>query len=299
MISFLPVSILGYAFTAGSIIIDKILLKYSLPNPLAYTFYINILGLLALLVIPFGVKFEPNATIFAIFSGIFFVAALFTFFEGLKIGEASVVGPFVGALNPLFTLIIAYFFFSQAITNSQLLAFLVVMAGALILTTNIWMAKLGFNQQLFWMVTSGIFWALAYTFLRQAFLNGDLLSSLVFSRLAGGLFVLPILAAPALRSKIFSAKSGKFSLQKTGLLLIVGQSMGALSGLLLAFATALASPALVNSLFGVQYLIILSVSLLLAKNHPQLLDENLSKGVLAQKIVGASILSWGVYLLAQ
>ena len=74
--------------------------------------------------------------------------------------------------------------------------------------------------------------------------------------------------------------------------------MGAAQGFLLALAVSLASPALVNSLFGMQYLVILGVSLALAKKAPQLLDENLSKAVVWQKILGAGILSLGVYLLS-
>lgn len=299
MISFLPVSILGYAFSAGSLVIDKILLRHSLPNPLAYTFYINMLGFLTILVIPFGVKFESAQVFYAAISGIFFTFALFTLFKGLKVGETSVVGPVVGTLNPLFTLILSSLLFNQAITGNQLTGFLVVLTGALILTLNLWISKIKLNQQLFWMIFSGFLWALAYIFLKQAFLSGDILSGIVISRLSGSFLILPIIAIPFFRKQIFFFKTEKFSLRKTGILLLVGQTMGALSGLLLAFATALANPALVNSLFGVQYLVILAVALVLAKKQPQLLDENLSKSVLVQKIIGAGILSYGVYLLSK
>lgn len=299
MISFLPVSILGYVFSAGSLIIDKILLRHSLPNPLAYTFYINMLGFLAILVIPFGVKFEATQIIYAAISGIFFTFALFTLFEGLKVGEASVVGPLVGALNPLFTLVLAYIFLSQDINSNQAWGFAVVMTGALILTFNLWITKLRLNKQLFWIFTSGLLWALAYLFLRQAFLNGEILSGIVISRLSGSLFILPVITVPTFRKQIFTFHSEQFSLRKVGLLLLIGQTMGGLTGLLLSFATALANPALVNSLFGIQYLVILAVALLLSRKHPKLLDENLSRNVLMQKIVGAGILSWGVYLLSK
>lgn len=297
--SFLPISILGYAFTAGAIIIDKILLKHSLPSPLAYTFYISVLGLLAIFFIPFGVKTDLQTIILASVSGIFFIFALFTLFQGLKIGEASVVGPVTGALNPLFTLIIAALFFNQHLTQNQLIAFMVVMAGALILTFNLWANKLRFNEPLFWMVVSGLFWALAYIFLKEAFLRSDILSGIIINLTSRGVLVLPILLISNFRKQIFSSTTGRFSVQKTGLLLLFGQSMGALSGLLLSWGVALANPALVNSLFGVQYLVILIVALILAKNHPQLLDENLTKGILAQKILGAGILSLGVYLLSK
>jgi len=298
--NFLPFAIIGYGFTAGSIVIDKILLRHSLPNPLAYTFYISILGLLAVLVIPFGVKFDSTPAAFSILSGVFSTIALYTLFQALKGGEASVVGPVVGALNPLFTIIISSIFLSQDLTYDQLGAFSILMLGAIILTFNIWVNKLRTNQQLLWIVTSGLFWALGYTFLRQAFLTGDLLSGLAISRLGGGLFVLPVLFIPILKSKLVISKpTGKISLKKTGLLLLFGQTMGALSGLLLSFATSLANPALVNSLFGVQYLVILIVALVLGKAHSSLLEERLTRFALIQKVIGAGVLSWGVYLLSK
>jgi len=75
--------------------------------------------------------------------------------------------------------------------------------------------------------------------------------------------------------------------------------MGAVQGFLLTFAVSLANPALVNSLFGIQYLVILTTSLLLSKSHPNLLGERLTKAIILQKVTGSIILSIGLYLLAQ
>jgi len=91
--NFLPFAIIGYGFTAGSIVIDKILLRHSLPNPLAYTFYISILGLLAVLVIPFGVKFDSTPAAFSILSGVFSTIALYTLFQALKARQVDVQIP--------------------------------------------------------------------------------------------------------------------------------------------------------------------------------------------------------------
>ena len=96
MIGFLPISILGYALNGGSILIDKILIKHSLPNPFIYTFYINLFAFLTLFLIPFGVVFNSQSILFCGLSGIMFTIALLTFFQSLKEGEASVVGPIVG-----------------------------------------------------------------------------------------------------------------------------------------------------------------------------------------------------------
>ena len=74
--------------------------------------------------------------------------------------------------------------------------------------------------------------------------------------------------------------------------------MGAISGLLISFGITLASASLVNSLFGVQYLVILFAAIFFAKKYPHLLEE-LSRKVVTQKVVGIVIISVGLYLLAR
>src|SRR3989344_2518330 len=137
--SFLPIAVLAYALSGGAIIIDKILLKTSLPNPLTYAFYISLLQLLVLLLIPFGFSLNLGTPAYlAIISGIFYVFALYTFFASLKKNEASVVGPLVGMLNPFFTILLGSLFLSQTLTPIQNFAVFILILGALILTLNIW-----------------------------------------------------------------------------------------------------------------------------------------------------------------
>lgn len=299
--NFLPVAILAYAFNGGAILIDKILLKTSVPNPLTYAFYINLLQLLVLVLIPFGFTLHfGQATYLAIISGIINVFALYAFFASLKANEASIVGPVVGTLNPFFALLLGGLFLNQLLTPTQYLSFFILVFGAIILTFNIWLGKMRFNKNLFWIAAAGLLFALSYILLRQSFLSLSFLDGLIISRASAGFFVLFFLLLPSLRKQIFSSKSASnsFNSKSTLILLAVGQTLGALSGLLITYGTSLTSPAIVNSLFGVQYLVILIAALFLAKKNPKLLDEKLTKGVIIQKISGALVISVGLYLLA-
>lgn len=299
--SFLPIAILAYALNGGSIIIDKILLNKALPNPFIYTFYISILGLLALFLLPFGVTFQSLPIILAIFSGIFFVFGLLTTFQALIKSEASVVGPVVGSLNPVFTLILGSIFLAEVLSPSQTMAFFVIIFGALILTLNQLLANFKFNKQLLLMVLSGFMFAISYILLRQSFIASNFLTGLIFSRVGAGAFVILFLLFPKIKAQIFISKLSQNHFKNpTTILLFMGQFIGAASGLLINFAVSLANPALVNALFGVQYLVILGVAIFLAHEHQaKLLGENLQKWVILQKIAGAGVLSWGVYLLSK
>lgn len=293
--SFIPFAIIGYSLTAGAIVIDKILLKHSVPNPFVYGFYINLLGLLTLILAFFGANFDSPALLYGSISGIVYVFAFVTMFQALKVGQASVVGPTVGALNPLFTLLILAIFFNATLSQPEFIGFFVVIFGAVLLTFDIWRKGLNLNRQLFWITISGLLWALAYIFLKETFENSNFFGGLVITRAAAGLFVLPWLLIPSFRKQAFHTSVKK---PRTSALLFLGQGMGALSGIFINYGVLLANPALVNSLFGIQYLVILIVALLLQKKHGHLLDEKLTKATILQKSIGVMILSYGVYLLS-
>ena len=151
--TFVLIAVSAYTFNAISTIIDKILLKKSIPEPFVYTFYINVLGLLSLILIFFG--FHPNmhSIIFGTLSGIVTVFALLTYFKSLKITEASVAGPIIGSLNPLFSLIIGSLIFGQLLSNQQYLACILIIIGGVTITLNLWLQKIKINHQIFYMVS--------------------------------------------------------------------------------------------------------------------------------------------------
>ncbi|MDO8618897.1 MAG: EamA family transporter [Candidatus Daviesbacteria bacterium] len=299
MSPFIPIAILGNVLNAGATVVDKILLNKQLPNILSYIFYINILGLLAIFLIPFGFTFNISALTVAFTSGLVFVVALFAFFQALKKGEASVVAPIVGVLTPGFTFLIGTFF-GQSLTNSQMLAFIVLLLGSVILTLSSWMSKIKLNTQIGFMILAGALFAVHYLLAKESYTQSNFITGLVGGRVGSGILVASFLLFAKGRSEIFASKirQNNFA-NKTSVLLIFGQTMGGLFGLLNNYAISLASPALVNSLFGVQYVVIVIVALVLYKNHPDLLGEKLSVWIILQKIVGVVVMSFGLYLLTQ
>lgn len=298
--SFLPIAILAYALAAGSIVADKILLKKSVQDPAVFTFFVNILQFSVILLIPFGFTFQFNqATLLAVASGAVSVLALYTFFVSLKYNEAAITGPLVGAFNPLAALLIEGFFLGQLLTSGQYLAIAVLILGTIVFTHDQWISSLRLNNRFVWIVASGILFGIAYVLLRQVFLETSFVNGLVISRVSAAAFAATFLILPGVRRQIFSPDQKSPIVSHSALALTIGaQAMGGLSGLLISFGITLASASLVNSLFGVQYLVILAAALIFAKKYPHLLEE-LSGKVITQKIIGVAIISIGLYLLAR
>lgn len=297
--NFIPIAIVAYALNALSILVAKAQLSSSIPNPLSYAFFSGILQLVALFLIPFGfsLDFSLNVTILSLASGITFVLATIYLMQSIKDNEASVAGPVVGGLNPLFALILGSLLLNQALTSTQTISILVLVAGAGVLTGSFWVKRLYFDRRLLVLIASGALYGLSYVFLREIFLQTSFINGLVLTRVAAGLFSISLLAVPVFRRQIFIKPKG--GTRQTGVIFLAGQLAGGISSFLIFYAVSLANSALVNSFFGVQYLVIMAAALLLAKRAPQLLDEKLSLLTIFQKIAGALIMSLGLYLLAK
>lgn len=299
--NFLLVATVAYILVAGSAVVDKILLRKSVSSPLVFTFDVNVLQILVLFLIPFGFSFTlDKATFLAIASGITSVLALYAFFLSLKVNETSVASSIVGTFNPIFALLLESFLLGMFLTTNQTLAIIILIIGSAILTINHKFSSLEFNHKFIPMIVSGFLFGLSYVLLRQTFLHTSFVNGLVISRVAASLFVLMLLLLPKIRKEIFSPRANSAVSSKGSFaIMISGQIMAGLSGLLITYGITLASPAIINSLFGIQYPVILIIAVLLAKKYPHVLDEHLSKRVIAQKALGVIVLSIGLYLLTK
>lgn len=294
--SFLPISIISYLLGGVSTIVDKTIINNEVKSPLVYTFILGALNFVVIFFMLVGARFTSgDALLFSVLSGVFSALALVAFFQALREFDLLVTSPLVGVLNPLFSLLIGAIFLNQYLTPVQLQAFILLTIGSVVITFNLWWKKHALNTHLLWIIASGFLFALSYVFLKSAFDEGKFLDVLMTSRLAMGFFVLIFIAFKDVRKQIFASKITKNHFaNKTSYLILLGQSTGTISGLMLVYAISLANPALVNSMFGVQFVVLLVAALFLSKDHPILLHENLTRKVLAQKILGIIIFTIGL-----
>lgn len=278
--SYLPVTILAYLLNSIAVIIDKFLLNKAIPNPLTYVFYISMFSLVMLLALPF--THLPSIPIFVLasLSTLFWTLGAYLMFKAIKIGQVSSVVPIIGTLIPVLLLLHAAFF--AVLPQSQLLAAGILILGLIILV----LPQFHLGKEIFWEFLSALFFALSYLVLREAFQRENFLTVLVYSR-----FVL----IPLGLAVFFMPKTPKVKLNR---LFLVGQAAGGAQQLLLIYAISLASPALVNSLQGVQYVFLFLFSLILAKKFPAVFEEKRSLLILLSKILGIGLIGVGLYLLA-
>ena len=121
----LAVSSIGYLLNAISIAINKALLSKDIPSPSVMAILIAILGMITIVLIPFGVSsLSANTLLISLLAGATFVAATYTMFAALQKGEASNIPAFIGGFQPIILFIIAALFLGEKLTNNQFIGFI-------------------------------------------------------------------------------------------------------------------------------------------------------------------------------
>lgn len=289
------VAIIAQVFNGTVSVFDKFLLQRTL-KPTVFAFWISLTSLSAFILLPFGFQIPVgNQWFLDLAAGATFVLAVIFLYEALQKEELTRVVPIIGALTPIFTLIIAYFFLGEILTSNQFIAVLILILGVFLLTyrhspkPSNWLI-------LVCAILAAFGFALSSVLMKEVFNQQPFIAGLAWSRL-GGLIIIPIVLFDRVsREEIFK----KRELPKKGNIIIfgVGRIFSASGFVLINLAYAILNPAIVNALAGVQYAYLFVAGLMLGKFWPQLFSEKLERRYLFSKIAGLVIIIIGTVILS-
>ena len=300
--SWILLVIIAHFFNAGIFIIDRYLLKKGFPNPLSYTFYVGILSIFILLLIPFGFSLPAiSQIILALVAGGIWLLALFVFYTALHQGESSRVVPTVGGFIPLFTLVLSFIFLGERLNPRELIAFCFLVGGGVFLSLLVTRAqnfssnkKICLNKAFAPALWAALFFAIYYVMTKFIFLHQSFVNGLIWIRLGSALTAAFLLIPSGFRRRIF--KKTRTIEKKTLKIFFSARALGLMAGLLIYLAIYLGSVTLVNALQGTQYLFLLFLAFVLFKKIPSL-REQFDKKVLVQKIIAIILISLGLIIL--
>lgn len=294
--SHLPFTLTAYLFNALAVLTNKFLLNKTIPDPLIYVFYISLVSFLAVLAIPF--TSIPTLQVFSLasLSTVLWTTGAYFMFKALKLGNVSRTIPVIGTLIPL--ILLGFAAGTNSISITQGWAVLALIAGMILLTLDDLLQKTFQKREIVFEILSALLFALSYIVLRQAYLSSNFFSVLIWSRLVLIPFALTVLVIPVLRNKIITSRGLTMNfLSWEGLVFLGGQISGAISEFLLLFSISLASPALVNSLQGTQYVFLFIFALILSRKYPAVFEEKYTLSNLFWKLLGITLIGAGLYLL--
>ncbi|MEK9194472.1 MAG: DMT family transporter [Patescibacteria group bacterium] len=290
------ISFASYLLNAFAVLVDKALLKRSIPHPVTYTFYVSVLSLFAFLLTPFGFYWPGTFLVLVgILSGLASTFALLFFFSSLREGEASRVSPFVGGLVPIFILFLAWIILGEFLTSKQIFAFIIIMLGSYLIS------RKGSNmgpippKVIFWSIAAAFLFALSHTLAKYIYIEHSFSSGFIW-RAVGTFLGALFLILPNRTRRIIFDSFHRIS-PKMSFIFLFGQIAAASAFILLNYAFTLGPIALTNALSGVQHVFVFFFVLLLAKNHPGILEETLTPATILRKIFSIILIGGGVFLL--
>jgi len=292
--------ILAYFLLALASLIDRYLLAGPLPKPKVYAFFVNILGFLALLLLPFLPFPDLNQVLLSLLAGAVWTLAVFVLYLAIFKSEVSRVMPAIGALLPIFSLAISFLFLAKKIEislNYLLALFLLILGGVLITLER--RKKSISLKNLSLSALAALVFGLGFFLAKLVYLNQSFVSGFAWMRIGGALAALLFLFSSETRQAVFVQKTAA---KKQALFpLILGQAFGGLGFILQSYSVSLAKIeeiALINALEGIRYVFLLLFISILGRKLPSLLKEKLAKRILGQKILATLIIVAGLALLA-
>lgn len=294
--TWLFITIIAYLLFALANVGDKMMVSHYKTQPIVYAFYVGFLGLLSLLLVPFGVGLAgPNVLYWAAFAGTSFVLTLLFMYKAINAGETTRAITLMGGTSPVFTLLFAYLFLGERLTIYQGVAFIFLVLAIIIISWPIQSHRKIHLEQLFWGCLAGLAAATSYVLTKHVYSQEAFIAGFFWIRMGGVVTSLVILLIPSYRQliKIDWAKPKK----KRGALVGLIQVVGGLGVVGQNYAFALASATLVNALQAVQYAFVFFLTAVLGYRFP-ILRENYNYKIIIQKLIAIALICCGLYFLA-
>ena len=282
------IAIIAYALNAIAFVIDKHLLSAPVLRPISYAFWVGILSLVAVVLLPLGVYWVSFYYFLVAFisGGMFFFGLIFLY-KAIKKTDISIASTKVGVLGVIFTFIFSVLILKDYFSNSDVFGLGLMVAGILLMGKTgkgVWREAL----------MAGIGFGISTVLLKLTFNNSTFLNGFFWTRMGlVGVSFLVLIHSPTRKEILSSLKNSPhysrfvFVLNK----IVAGVGFG-----LLYVAIKLGNVSIVNALLGVQFVFIFLFALIFRNKIPGI-AENLKGVILLEKIVGMIFVGIGLLML--
>lgn len=258
--NWLLIAIIAQVVLGTSAVFDKLILKKAVFNPLAYTFWLGVLGLAAVLLLPFGAVAMPAFMIgMALLGGVSFIVGMFFYFLTLDKARAGGSIVAIAGFAPIATLVFSSFLLGTDLRLYQEVSFGLLLLGGFII------AFLEEKEARLWTLWYGLlaagFLGLSYVLSRLAFDASNFVTGFFWTKLGSAVVVLAMLAVPRLRERIFGMQVPLRS--RHTFWYVANRAYAGAGSVLVFYAISLGPVALVSALESVKFLVVFALGWLL------------------------------------
>lgn len=291
-------SLLAPLFWAFSNFVDKYLLGRHTKGIYDFLFFSSVVSwswlfMIGLTIVVGLPKFNEFSWI-PILTGILLLYSYGFYGKALEKGDTSAL-VILFKLIPVVTVVLAFIFLDQTLSANEWLGFIVVFAGAMIVSLEK-IGRKGFIKG-FWLILIAILvWAVITVVIDYGLQKISFWDYFILDVLGQGIGGLLLLLIPAIRREIITgvkaATAKKYNLFMGNNLLDLFGQMSVKKALALGPSAGLVTVVTqVQSFYAIIIGIILSIFL------PRIIKEDISAGTLAKKFIGAAIMFLGIYIL--
>jgi len=275
---------------------DKYIITNKIKSPYVYLVLLTWSGILSIFLIPFVDFFVPDIK----WLGWILLATISYFFGGLPYVKAVKMEDITRInvwwnLIPVFTLIIAWVAINERMTNIQLLAFVILLAGSIVASIHFNQKSISLSKALPWMIIATIAYSTYAVIIRHVtqevpFLVAYIWNGIIVFFLSFSLFIVP-------KFRTDFKKDIKAMNKKVGGTIIAIAVFDELGIIFNIWALSLGPAALIFALEGSQTIFVFLLVVLISLFKPYVLKETLDKRNIILKLIAICIIIFGVFLL--
>jgi drug/metabolite transporter (DMT)-like permease len=213
---------------------------------------------------------------------------------------------------PIFTIILSIIFFHEIFTLNQWLAVSYLILGTMVISAistrhSVWYEVKKFLHvhfekrwhSILFSFISALFFALFWFGSKVAYNSQEFLSAFIWIRLGSFVAVVCLLISPHNRAEIARDLKKSKGKKQNKFIFIGTQLGGALGSILQNYAVALGSVALVTSLQGLQYGLILAFTYFITIFYPKIIKEKQSRKIMLYKVVASLLVALGLFYMSK
>lgn len=287
-------AILQNALQAVVDVMDKFLISKRKIEPVSYTFFTVVTGILVILFWPWiFVHLPAKAILFDLFVGAFYSLTLYAFFKALAGGEVTRVIPFIFGLVPLFDILLSWITGRNSLLLPEVAAMFLLVPGALLISFR---PGKTVRRHLLIKLLAALLFSI-YNFLWQyGASTGSVMNHFMWDRIGAAGILLVLLAFPGFRKKVL-AFSHIPQKAHTSFLFVFKQVLGGVNFIFISLLLALGNVVVIDSLLGFRYAFLFIFSVILSYKFKKVLDEEVGKRVILQKIAAIILIFLGTIFL--
>lgn len=293
--SWIFLSLLAPLFWASSNFVDKYILGKYTKGIFDFVFFSTITSWLFFAVI-FLFAGTPKINLYSLMpiaTGMMLIYSYGFYGKALEQGDTSSL-VILFKLIPVFTVILAFVFLSQTLSSNELLGFVIVLVGAIIISFE---KNKGLFIKGFGMILIAIFmWSVMTLFIDYGLTKMSFWDYFMLDNLGSAFAGLTLFIIPSIRRQVIegikTARVSKYVWFSCNNILDFFGQMSIKKALAIA-----PSAGLVTVVMQVQSFYAILIGLLLTLFIPQVIKEDISGPTLIKKFIGAVIMFSGVYVL--